>query len=663
MPIAVNSNGDALYLDSASNQWKPAKTAVHQDTGEKVAFDGQSWQPIKAPVPPRTGPPASSGPDFGPRRGTFEGTLDDVRKKTIPAVADAVVQGGKNAIDAATLPIRLGVTLMNGATGGQMPNGKLSLEELQDPVRAAQGTAGMALGALGGGGEAGALDQAATKAAPGAEAFARAGINLKGASTPDAIQDVLKAGVANQTGKVRAALPATPGADVSAQSANVGAGLEEKFSALKDLERQRWEHTRTLGEGIDATGVSNIDALRDIVGQDASNLKNRVTGSVRDLQAQQLSDQGEILDLRQKVLDLKAEQMRGEEGEGPSALSEAQHELAQRRIQAAQDQLTHKERVYADRGEQIAHQQKMEAQTPKKGMPKEVRTAGDLINMKQELGKVKTSTMDDTQLRAHIAKVDEVKSALDEIAKDNKEFGKSYKTGNRLTMANAERYRGAAAKATGMDSKVVSTERRSDLPVVGKHAATNTQIQLGDIVKATNSKADIDYLAANMRPKAFQQFVSDKISTLLADAGSDAAKLRESRPLIDHMLNDNLGVKSKEIGRQLDNLQAVLDKLAPDQAGISLEMQPELYRGKNSSVGRALDGVKAAMGTVFKHGKVGAFEISKAGEALQQSGSAEAKRLLALRKEMSAGRPKPPINLTGPAVGAFLGGSRGTGGQ
>lgn len=47
MPIATNPDtGETVYLDSADNQWKPAKTAVNPQTKEMLAFDGKDWQPV-----------------------------------------------------------------------------------------------------------------------------------------------------------------------------------------------------------------------------------------------------------------------------------------------------------------------------------------------------------------------------------------------------------------------------------------------------------------------------------------------------------------------------------------------------------------------------------------------------------------------------------------
>lgn len=50
MPIATNPQGEVVFLDQ-QGQWLPAQTAVNPQTGEKLAFDGQGWQPVVAPQP------------------------------------------------------------------------------------------------------------------------------------------------------------------------------------------------------------------------------------------------------------------------------------------------------------------------------------------------------------------------------------------------------------------------------------------------------------------------------------------------------------------------------------------------------------------------------------------------------------------------------------
>jgi hypothetical protein len=52
MPIAVNDAGDVLALGQ-DGQWAPAKTAQNPQTGERLAFDGQAWQPLKAGADPK----------------------------------------------------------------------------------------------------------------------------------------------------------------------------------------------------------------------------------------------------------------------------------------------------------------------------------------------------------------------------------------------------------------------------------------------------------------------------------------------------------------------------------------------------------------------------------------------------------------------------------
>lgn len=46
MPIAVNDKtGEVIYLDK-SGEWKPSRIAENPQTGQKLAWDGQKWQPV-----------------------------------------------------------------------------------------------------------------------------------------------------------------------------------------------------------------------------------------------------------------------------------------------------------------------------------------------------------------------------------------------------------------------------------------------------------------------------------------------------------------------------------------------------------------------------------------------------------------------------------------
>ena len=52
MAIAMNEAGDALML-TPEGEWKPTRVAQNPTTGERMAFDGQQWQPIPAGADPR----------------------------------------------------------------------------------------------------------------------------------------------------------------------------------------------------------------------------------------------------------------------------------------------------------------------------------------------------------------------------------------------------------------------------------------------------------------------------------------------------------------------------------------------------------------------------------------------------------------------------------
>lgn len=55
MPIAVNGQGDAVYL-TEDGQWAPAKIAENPQTKERLAFDGKEWKPLPAAAPAAAAP-------------------------------------------------------------------------------------------------------------------------------------------------------------------------------------------------------------------------------------------------------------------------------------------------------------------------------------------------------------------------------------------------------------------------------------------------------------------------------------------------------------------------------------------------------------------------------------------------------------------------------
>ena len=150
--------------------------------------------------------------------------------------------------------------------------------------------------------------------------------------------------------------------------------------------------------------------------------------------------------------------------------------------------------------------------------------------------------------------------------------------------------------------------------------------------------------------------MANKLASTLEKVGTDADALRESREMIDYIVKDGVGMKSKVIQQKLDDLQTVLDKIAPEQAGVSLKMAPKKYRGKDPAVARALNAAKAAASTVASGGKPTTYGIAKAADAVSGGGTAEAKRLMTLQKELKLKQPK---YIPGEAIGAALGGNAG----
>lgn len=293
----------------------------------------------------------------------------------------------------------------------------------------------------------------------------------------------------------------------------------------------------------------------------------------------------------------------------------------------------------------------------KNSVPKQIENTTDLIDLKQHLNGVDTSRMSPRELLDHKSKINEVNDALSEVGKHNSEFAKEYSAANHMTELRAERYGGDTAKQLGVDKALFAAEKKAGRPLVGKDATTNAIAATTGIADKIKSTAHVDWLKESMYKKDFDQLMSNKLKNVLDQVGMDPDALRESRELIDHIVQ-TVGVKGNKIGQSLDDLQAVLDKLSPKQAGVSLNMPPKAYRGKDPAVTRAVNAAKASASLLGSHGKLTTYPIAKGAEALSGGGTGEAKRLQTLRKEL---KPKSPITIPGAAVGSFIGGSGGGG--
>jgi hypothetical protein len=125
--------------------------------------------------------------------------------------------------------------------------------------------------------------------------------------------------------------------------------------------------------------------------------------------------------------------------------------------------------------------------------------------------------------------------------------------------------------------------------------------------------------------------------------------LRESRPLIDHILKEGVGVKGDTIAKKLDAMQVAFDELKDARVGLNLP--PAEYRKLGATASRAENAAKAAMGTIASGGHPTAYIIAKGAQSLKGATKAEERRLEHLRGKVVN---KPPRNIVGPAIGAVL---------
>jgi len=710
MAIAYNQQtGEALYSDGS--EWKPAKIAMNPKTGERVAFDGKAWQPLQSkPLPGKTDDGLTTGSKFvdktlevlgGPTYATNEAIYHgketgDILKQGIKDIPTDLVnrekqdyQGVKQAFE--------DTGKAEGPVSGMYNAGKTALRAIGMPFEAANVPIENTYGRLaqkgaeragrdlkpeeaaivpevalpgGLGGKLKAVPEAVAADKATAAAAGRMGINANSVKNADQMQDALRTGINQTKGDVAAAKGLAPVASDRELTEQVAQGIGDKRDQVKALENARWEKAKEVGAAIPAGNVSNIEDLRRMVGQIGKELKGTSGELASDLRSQKLEGDSEILDLRDKIHELEEANVAGED---MSELGKAKMELKAKRLETARQQLAQKLKISDNLEQRIAEADKAEKAVDSGSLPTKIETAADLIQLKQHLNSVNSanlSAVELTRLRDSKAAVDaalgELKNAkpdvsplrnsnlpLQDVNKIN--FGDLLAKANQRTEINAERYGGDAAKQLGVDKAFIAAEKKTGRPLVGKDATTNAIAGTEGIVDRIQSTAHIDWLKANMRPKAFNQLMANKLASILDKVGNNAEALRENRELLDYIVKDGVGMKSDIIQQKLDDLQKVLDKIAPDQAGASLKMAPKNYRGKDPTISRALNAAKAAASTVASGGKPTTYGLAKTAEAVSGGGgTAEAKRLMTLQKELKLKQPK---YIPGEAIGAALGGN------
>ena len=499
------------------------------------------------------------------------------------------------------------------------------------------------------------------KAAPvneAGEALARLGAgakDIKSAKTADQMQDVLK----NAVGGAKQDIAGAPPVGERQMAEQVGKGLGEQYGAAKQAEAQAHDLAKEIGETVDVRKIEGIDDVRRIVGQYAGELKKQGMTLAQGLRGEKLKGEREILDLREEIHNMQQADLAGED---LSDLDKAKLELRTKRLENAQAQLAHKESINANLDDQIKEAEATEKQYAKGGLPKEINTGRDLIELKQFLNSVdpqKLSAVEVAQLKQQKEIVDAALKEAGKVGTDISKagnlpltpggppkFGEQLSKANKATEINAEKYGGDAAKQLGVDKALIQSTKKGARAGVDKAALSNIIASTDGFVDRIKNTGHVDWLRDNLPKKDFDQLMANKLNDTLDRVGTDPEALKANRELIDHILGQAIGVR----GQKLKDLQTVLDKL--EQTGISLRMLPAQYRGKDPIMQRAVSAVKAGFSTLTSGGKPTAYGISKAAEALEAGSRGEARRLETFRKELLK---KPPQNIPGAAIGSVLG--------
>ena len=289
-----------------------------------------------------------------------------------------------------------------------------------------------------------------------------------------------------------------------------------------------------------------------------------------------------------------------------------------------------------------------------RNMPGNVATAKDLVTVKQNLNGMSISRMTSDEYEAYANAKKQVDEALKDVAKDHPEFGGSLDRANQHYADVKTRYEGDAAKTLGVDKNLIKATKGLGKPGgVGESSLSNVLATTQGLSKRIYGSFQVDWLKKNMNQPEFKELMATRLNELFSEIETNPKSLAENRELIDHILNEGLGIKGDKNKQALDALQLVFNELSDEKAAASLRMRPKEYRDAVGLANRSLNTLKATASTITSHGKPTAYAMSKAGEAVSTDHSGEAKRLLQLRKNVT---PQAPMNITGPAVGAAIGG-------
>ncbi len=459
---------------------------------------------------------------------------------------------------------------------------------------------------------------------------------------PNQIQGALKAGLENTTSSLAKMGGGTPNPSPSNLAENVTGSMGKAYRQLNDIVRKQYDVAREYGKNVDASSVSNKEALENIISQEKDVMGFDIKQKVQKLRDQRLTDESDIIGLRQQLHDLEYA------GTHESPKTQVKAELSQRRIQAAKDQMAKKQELAASRDNQLQELEKKMALAPKGGMPTEIKTAEDLVNAKQALNKVRTMNMSDAELKMHQSKIEEVNKALEEVKKASPQFANYINKANKTYATKLDRYEGKAASSLGVDESLLEASHNGS-----KEALQNALASSSKLSQKIYAPFQVDWLKTAMKPKEFKELMSTKVNELLSNSVKSAEYYKENRELIEHILANGLGVKEGLYKPKLEAIDTVLKEL--ENGKISLQMSPKEYRDALGLAARSVNALKATVSTVTSGGRPNAYGMSKAAEAVGVDHSGEAKRLLTLRKKVQ----EQSQNLSGPVVGGAIGGAIG----
>lgn len=691
MAIAYNQQtGEALY--SEGSEWKPAKIAMNPKTGERVAFDGKAWQPLQSkPLPAKTDDGLTTGSKFadktlnvlgGPTYATNEAIYHgketgDILKQGVKDIPGDLVnrekqdwQGVKDAFkESGTADTALGGLYGAGKTALRAAG--MPFEVLNVPLEntygrlASKGAKNLGMDASPE--EMSILPEVAMPGGVGKKVVPDIEGTLSLLKTPKATEEINK--LFEGLGITRQELKA----------ANTPDKLRDLIAAKKATKSA--EVTGAMG----GTPIKNEQNLTDQMGEAVAkaNINSKSEEAALHGAAKQTGEHISLAELDPETLDA-VHGVLSQYGRDELALRRALHNEKTKGLSVEDLSERDKLQIKLDEARLTAAEQKFDAT----GLPRNPRTARDLIAIKQFLNAENVANMTGAELKVLQHNKDIIDQALKELEKVNPDLSTLYgegglggkgplsgqpfspdtklpdfagerKAANTATEMGKLTIESSQAKKLGISEDFMAAAkkklRESADPRVKEAARVEMANHMRGALNQVTTPADVDYLASLLKdnPKMFSDLMATKADKLMEASLKSPQTLEENKELLLHMA-DKAGVKGKAAKDALEKLQNFFDYTKKQK--IDLNFPDAIYRSKNPGyLKRLWYATKGAVLTVFGHKIGGIHALGSAVSPAEEALSAE--RLNIMRK---TGLKKPinvPVNIPGEAIGATLGGN------